>query len=399
MGGIDLAAEIAGFESLAYCEIDKTCRQVLRRNFPAAHEFEDVTKLNGQDLIQLNGGRRINLLSAGFPCQPFSIAGSRKAASDERHLWPEIARILHEARPKWFLGENVRGILSVSGGDIFGEILRDLADMGYRCGWGCFGVDEAAGFSHRRDRVFIVGHLADNDCQDGFSGGLESDAGANGRDVTSGRSGKLADTQEAERGRDRDTETNGRRDEKARGSSGVLANPGHWIRGNVSASQGRQPNAPIRGNDPIETSRSGGDVGDPSSVQLEGYAERECGGQAQERRVQEPSSGSPDVGHSDDQRLEEQPDGKPSGARHFDGYGSRVHIPRPADLGAWRKLLSVRPDLGPALTKEEEIELAVRPALDGLSRRMALKMLGNAVVPWQVLPILEEIAAYERGDA
>lgn len=364
MGGIDLAAEIAGFESLAYCEIDKTCRQVLRRNFPAAHEFEDVTKLNGQDLIQLNGGRRINLLSAGFPCQPFSIAGSRKAASDERHLWPEIARILHEARPKWFLGENVRGILSVSGGDIFGEILRDLADMGYRCGWGCFGVDEAAGFSHRRDRVFIVGHLADNDCQDGFSGGLESDAGANGRDVTSGRSGKLADTQEAERGRDRDTETNGRRDEKARGSSGVLANPGHWIRGNVSASQGRQPNAPIRGNDPIETSRSGGDVG-----------------------------------HSDDQRLEEQPDGKPSGARHFDGYGSRVHIPRPADLGAWRKLLSVRPDLGPALTKEEEIELAVRPALDGLSRRMALKMLGNAVVPWQVLPILEEIAAYERGDA
>lgn len=362
MGGIDLAAEIAGFESLAYCEIDKTCRQVLKRNFPAAHEFEDVTKLNGQDIIQLNGGRRITLVSAGFPCQPFSVAGSRKAASDDRHLWPEIARVLRETLPRWFLGENVRGLLSVCGGDVFGSILADLADMGYRVGWGCYGADEAAGFSHRRDRVFIVGYLADNDGQDGFSGGLGSDAGTNGRDLTSGRSGKLADTQEAERGRDRDTEANGRRDEKARGSSGVLANPGHWSRWNVSAAQGREGSQTIRGIDYVALGRSGGDVGD-----------------------------------ANDQRLEEQPDGQPSGARHFDGYGSQVHIPGPADYSAWRELLEVRPDLAPALTKEEEVELAVRPALDGLSRRMALKMLGNAVVPWQVLPILEEIAQHERG--
>lgn len=384
MGGIDLAAEIAGFESLAYCEIDKTCRQVLKRNFPAAHEFEDVTKLNGQDIIQLNGGRRITLVSAGFPCQPFSVAGSRKAASDDRHLWPEIARVLRETLPRWFLGENVRGLLSVCGGDVFGSILADLADMGYRVGWGCYGADEAAGFSHRRDRVFIVGFLADNDGQDRFSGGLGSDAGTNGRDVTSGRSGKLADSQEAERGRP---------SERGR----VLANSGHWSRWNVSATQGREGSQTIRRIDYVALGRSGGDVGDPSSVRLEGYAERERGSQAQEWRVQELSSGSTNVGHSDNQRLEEQPDGQPSGARHFDGYGSQVHIPGPADYSAWRELLEVRPDLAPALTKEEEVELAVRPALDGLSRRMALKMLGNAVVPWQVLPILEEIAQHERG--
>jgi DNA (cytosine-5)-methyltransferase 1 len=152
IGGIDLAAEWAGFESAIMVERDPYCQQVLKKNFPTTQIFDDVTTFNG---LELRG--TINLISAGFPCQPHSLAGKRKASGDERDLWGEVVRILGEVQPRWFLGENVPGLLSSESGRFFGRVVNDLDKMGYRMGWGMYGAKDV-GAVHRRNRVFIVGY-------------------------------------------------------------------------------------------------------------------------------------------------------------------------------------------------------------------------------------------------
>jgi len=132
IGGIDLAAEWAGFESAIMVERDPYCQQVLKKNFPTTQIFDDVTTFNG---LELRGA--IDLISAGFPCQPHSLAGKRKASGDERDLWGEVVRIVGEVQPRWFLGENVPGLLSSESGRFFGRVVNDLVQMGYRVGWAC----------------------------------------------------------------------------------------------------------------------------------------------------------------------------------------------------------------------------------------------------------------------
>ena len=155
IGGIDLAAEWAGFETVGMCEIDEYCRKVLDRHWPDVPKWRDVFDLTGEEIIETCG--EIDLISGGFPCQPFSTTGKRKGCADERHLWPELLRIICEVRPRWFLGENVRGLLSIDSGRVFGRILRDLAENGYRAGWVCYGAGDV-GAPHKRERVFIVAH-------------------------------------------------------------------------------------------------------------------------------------------------------------------------------------------------------------------------------------------------
>ena len=152
IGGIDLAAEWAGFESAIMVERDPYCQQVLKKNFPTTQIFDDVTTFNG---LELRGA--IDLISAGFPCQPHSLAGKRKASGDERDLWKEVVRILGEVQPRWFLGENVPGLLSSESGRFFGRVVNDLAKVGYRMGWAMYGAKDV-GAVHRRNRVFIVAY-------------------------------------------------------------------------------------------------------------------------------------------------------------------------------------------------------------------------------------------------
>ena len=155
IGGIDLAAEWAGFKTVGMCEIDKFCQQVLDKHWPDVPKWGDVFELTGKEIIETCG--EIDLLSGGFPCQPFSTAGKRQGEKDERYLWPEMLRIICEVKPRWVLAENVRGILSIDAGRTFGRILADLAESGYRVGWLCYGAGDV-GAPHRRERVFIVAY-------------------------------------------------------------------------------------------------------------------------------------------------------------------------------------------------------------------------------------------------
>lgn len=155
IGGFDLAAEWAGWTNLFNCEIDPFCQRVLKHHFPNAEQYTDI---RSTDFTLWRG--RIDVLTGGFPCQPFSVAGKRKGTDDERHLWPEMLRAIREIRPRWIVGENVGGILSWSGGLVFEQVCADLETEGYEVQPLVLPA-AGVGAPHRRDRVWFVAHRAD----------------------------------------------------------------------------------------------------------------------------------------------------------------------------------------------------------------------------------------------
>jgi DNA (cytosine-5)-methyltransferase 1 len=156
IGGIDLAAEWAGFRTVAFVERNPFNQEVLRKHWTEVPIIDDVRKVT-TDVLKANGIARVDLLSGGFPCQPFSTAGLRKGGDDDRYLWPEMARVIREINPRWVLGENVPGIRTNDSGRVFGTVVADLAQMGYRVGWSSYGTDSIGG-TQPRERVFIVAY-------------------------------------------------------------------------------------------------------------------------------------------------------------------------------------------------------------------------------------------------
>lgn len=126
LGGFDLAAQYCGMENAFHIERDKFCQRVLKYYWPNAQTYEDITTA---DLTIWR--RRIDIYSGGFPCQPFSDAGLKKATEDERHLWPEMFRTILQLESPWILAENVPGIISSEKGLVFEQVLSDLENAGY----------------------------------------------------------------------------------------------------------------------------------------------------------------------------------------------------------------------------------------------------------------------------
>ena len=152
IGGFSLGLEAAGFETAAFCEYDKEAQKVLRKNWPDVPIFSDVRTLTKQELHD-NGIQDIGLICGGYPCQPFSVAGERRGAEDDRHLWPEMFRLVQELRPTWVIGENVAGHINMG----LDEVLSDLETEGYTAR--TFVIPACAvDAHHRRDRVWTVAH-------------------------------------------------------------------------------------------------------------------------------------------------------------------------------------------------------------------------------------------------
>ena len=180
IGGAEIAAAQMGWSNLFHCEINPFGRRVLEYWYPNSTSYEDITKT---DFAPWRG--RVDVLTAGFPCQPFSLAGSRKGADDDRYLWPQVVRAIREIRPAWFVGENVAGILTMvqpgtevevgGGSSLFGEDYRTrtLLRQEYVVETICASLERegysvqpfvipacAVGAPHRRDRVWFVAHRA-----------------------------------------------------------------------------------------------------------------------------------------------------------------------------------------------------------------------------------------------
>ena len=154
IGGFALAAKWAGFRTITFCEWDKFCQKVLRKNFPDVPIFGDIRELDGTKY------KGVELLTGGFPCQPFSIAGKQKGKDDDRYLWPEMLRIISEAQPTWIIGENVAGIVNMA----LDQVLIDLEAQGYAA-WPFIIPACAVGAPHRRDRVWILAYSNSNRLQ------------------------------------------------------------------------------------------------------------------------------------------------------------------------------------------------------------------------------------------
>lgn len=152
IGGFDLAAEWMGWENIFHCEWNSFGQKVLKHYWPNAISYNDITKTD----FSIHRGQ-IDILTGGFPCQPYSSAGKRKGKEDERHLWPEMLRAIREIQPSYVVGENVRGLTNWNGGMVFDEVQADLETQGFEilpfllpaC---------AVNAPHRRDRIWFIAH-------------------------------------------------------------------------------------------------------------------------------------------------------------------------------------------------------------------------------------------------
>ena len=350
IGGLDLAAEWAGFRTVAFVERDPYCQRVLAKRWPGVPCFGDVRDVahtehcderglcqrredGGEVLWRASGGPSwervaaagspIRLVSGGFPCQPHSVAGKRQASADDRDLWPEVARVLRAIRPRWFVGENVRGLLHSESGRFFGSILGDLADMGYRVGWGVWGASDV-GALHQRERVFIVAH-AGHEKTGRRTGPGEAESGRPFGDVA-GRSTRAADVADAD-------------EPRPQGHRRLHERAAQWPAG--------ESGSPVPDADGRRQQEREELDGDPS---------------------QDSADGDSRGGHADRHR----------------GAGGREPESR---LGGMAY------GLHPWLDEPDIPRVAV-----GVPERAArLRALGNAVVPQQAFPLFAEIARIERG--
>jgi len=150
IGGFDLAAEWMGWENKFHCEWNTFGQKVLHHYWPQAEQFTDITKTDFKKYAN-----RIDILTGGFPCQPYSSAGKRLGKEDERHLWPEMLRAIREIQPRWVVGENVLGLVNWSGGLVFHEVQADLEAEGYEVQPYVLPA-VSVNAPHRRDRVWFV---------------------------------------------------------------------------------------------------------------------------------------------------------------------------------------------------------------------------------------------------
>ena len=153
IGGIDLAAHWAGFKTVGFCEKDGYCIRILRKHWPGVPVWGDVKDVTAESFRELTGLQSVNLISGGFPCQPFSVAGKRRGKEDDRYLWPEMLRVIKEIRPSWVVGENVAGFVNLG----LDDAISDLEGEGYETQ--AFIIPACAVEApHERKRLFLVGY-------------------------------------------------------------------------------------------------------------------------------------------------------------------------------------------------------------------------------------------------
>ena len=349
IGGLDLAAEWAGFETAAQCEIDDYASKVLAKNFPGVPNLHDIRTVTNERLAGFGiAAAEITVISAGFPCQPYSLAGKGRGDRDERDLWGEVARVVGEVRPRWFVGENTPGLFARSNQRYFRRVLDDLAALGYSIGWGIWGACDV-GAPHKRDRVFILAYA------DGERRGIFA---KDGREPCPPLDGAEAKT--------------------PLGTGGLSGKPrgGAELSGDVhhadGIGRGTDEATEQRACEPLDqkgrrdesrgADRISGDVSDTDRSRQ------------QERRLQRIASVQSAqvysaVSYTDCDGEQQQEREQPKGGR------------RSCNSSWWE----AEPDVG--------------RVADGISRRVdRLRCLGNAVVPQQAYPIFRAIADYEKGE-
>jgi DNA (cytosine-5)-methyltransferase 1 len=170
IGGFDLASEWMGWENVFHCEWNEFGQKVLKYYWPKAISYHDITKTD----FSVHRGT-IDIITGGFPCQPYSMAGKRLGKEDERHLWPEMLRAIREIQPTWVVGENVLGLVNWNGGLVFEEVQAELEAQGYEVQPYVLPA-ASVNAPHKRDRVWFVAY-SDNKGRSSGLGQIQSKDG------------------------------------------------------------------------------------------------------------------------------------------------------------------------------------------------------------------------------
>ena len=159
IGGFSLGLERTGhYETIAFCEIDKYCKLLLQKHWKGVKIYDDVKEIT-KERLEADGIESPDIITGGVPCQPFSVAGKQKGTSDDRHLWPEMFRIIKAFKSRFVIVENVRGLINIQDGVVFETVHTDLESQNYETQ--TFIIPAAGvGAPHRRDRVWVIAHLA-----------------------------------------------------------------------------------------------------------------------------------------------------------------------------------------------------------------------------------------------
>jgi len=351
IGGFDLAAEWMGWQNVFHCEWNPFGQKVLKYHFPKAISYADITKTD----FNVHRGR-IDIITGGFPCQPYSSAGLRRGKEDDRHLWPEMLRCIREVQPKWVVGENVLGLVNWSGGLVFHEVQADLEAEGYEVQPYVLPA-ASVNAPHRRDRVWFVAHS--NKCNDGRA--ARKDEGESGAERLQERDAVRQFVESGEVQRNAPDSDNARAYESMR------------------TNEERQEEDEGRQRFPLpELGQSGGNAPDSDngfSNQQEGQVQ--AGRHTFERGVK------PNAPDSSKKRFSEQM-----------ANGELARQQRPTERcerTAWDSFPTKPPICGgdDGLPRE----------LDGITfskwRNESIKAYGNAIVPQVALQIFKAIAQYE----
>jgi DNA (cytosine-5)-methyltransferase 1 len=155
IGGFSLGLESTGFfETIGFVEKDKFCQKVLKKHWSNINIEEDIRNVKGEKY-------QADVVTGGFPCQPFSVAGKRKSTADDRYLWDEMLRVIRETKPRWVIGENVEGIVNINEGMVLRQVLNDLENEGFKSQ--CIIIPASGiGAWHQRKRIWIVGANVEN---------------------------------------------------------------------------------------------------------------------------------------------------------------------------------------------------------------------------------------------
>ena len=292
IGGFTLGLERAGFETVAFCEIEPYAQKVLSKNWPEVPIYDDVREITAERLI--SDGIRVDVITGGFPCQDLSISGNQAGIEGERSgLWTECARLLRELQPRYAIFENVTNLLIGDGGDWFKRVLWDISKVGYDAEWHCIPASEL-GAHHHRDRVWIVAYPK--------STGIEtrSPNGMGDEHRSSGDAGQFASASEQ--------------------ASLLLENSRYW--------RWRDSEGDLRGqNTSRERSADTGEVSGSSETMADTLCSRGSSGLPEERHWQEGDSKVADY-LSDRLARWQRTDGwvaEPDVGRVADGIPSRAH--------------------------------------------------------------------------
>jgi DNA (cytosine-5)-methyltransferase 1 len=159
IGGFSIGLEKVGFNTIAFCEKEDYCRMLLQKHWKGVKIYNDIKECKGKEIKETYG--RVDILTGGFPCQPYSVAGKQKGTADDRYLWPEMFRVIKEVQPTFVIAENVRGIINIQDGMVFETVCSDLESEGFEIQ--TFIIPAAGvGAPHKRERVWIVGYSKHN---------------------------------------------------------------------------------------------------------------------------------------------------------------------------------------------------------------------------------------------